>query len=93
MCNIIIYYTYTYTIYIIDTEQCFGPYIFILSCESGITMTMTCMDTNSNTTTINNNNQQQQQKKKYIWLPRRSLLCLTGNIKYTYILYFYSYIY
>ncbi len=72
----------------IDTFNCFGPDIYIVSMCSGITMTLThqsCMDAsiNSNTTaTDDSENKDGMYRKKHVWLPPRSLLVLSGESRY-----------
>ena len=60
----------------IDSDACFGPIIFILSCNSGITMTLSKRTPESEKCTL------PQETKKHLWLAPRSLLILQGDARY-----------
>lgn len=68
----------------IDTMTCFGPDVYIISCGSGVTMTFTLCQRESEPKVageydVQPHTQQKIQKiKKHLWLPPRSLLHLTG---------------
>lgn len=84
----------------IDTFNCFGPDIYILSMSGGITMSLThrssmevVEDGASQTAdgadspdaacdTAAPGNGVETRRKKHIWLPRRSLLILSGEARY-----------
>ena len=55
----------------IDTKNCFGPDIFILNLGSGITMRLQ----------YRGEEEKMLNTKKYIWLPQRSLLLLSGEAR------------
>jgi alkylated DNA repair protein alkB family protein 8 len=61
----------------IDTESCIGPIIPVINLASGITMLMEKRKSN-------NNDDTDHRVKKHIWLPRRSLLILSGESRYLY---------
>jgi alkylated DNA repair protein alkB family protein 8 len=77
----------------IDTFNCFGPDIFVISLQSGITMSLTHrsrMDVvgevggvgdkrfDSSTADL----RPEHARKKHVWLPPRSLLVLSGEARY-----------
>jgi len=65
----------------IDTFNCFGPEIYVLSLNSSITMSLTHR---SQMETVGEASKEESthQRKKHVWLPRRSLLILSGEARY-----------
>ena len=74
----------------IDTFNCFGPDIYIVSLCSGITMTLTHRSTIETAGTVGVEEAEDTEnagggryaEKKHVWLPRRSLLVLTAESRY-----------
>jgi alkylated DNA repair protein alkB homolog 8 len=63
----------------VDSKACFGPVIYILSCGSGITMTLQKRVEASETS--NSGCMLPKDTKKHVWLPRRSLLVLARDAR------------
>lgn len=59
-----------------DTTTCFGPQIFILSCNAGITMTFRRNKKTDNEASVDGSS------KLSLWLPRRSLLIMSGESRF-----------
>ena len=80
----------------VDTESCFGPYIFILNLAGGIVMTLrkpqdepatsssSSGSGSSDDCDSSSNPTKRPQIKKHLWLPRRSLLVLEREARYSY---------
>ena len=67
----------------IDTESCIGPIIPVINLGSGITMILEKRRSN-NDSDNNNDSSTTNRIKKHVWLPRRSLLILSGESRYLY---------
>lgn len=68
----------------IDTKNCFGPHIFVLNLGSGIVMRLQYRG--DGTAPADNDNDHEAStasNKKNLWLPRRSLLLLGGDARYS----------
>ena len=66
----------------VDTSTCFGPLIFIVSCGSGTTMTFKKISS-SGSTELSERKLNSQHLKQHVWLPRRSLLILCSDARYS----------
>ena len=85
-------------VWILDTLECFGPVIYILSLGCGLTMTMTDKGSGQETETETEietdratketeimkeeKEEESSVRKKHVWLPARSLLILRGAARY-----------
>ena len=67
----------------IDTESCIGPIIPVINLGSGITMLLEKRKHNNNDDN-DNTSSTTTRIKKHVWLPRRSLLILSGESRYLY---------
>ena len=72
----------------IDSHACFGPIIFILSCNAGITMTLQKREDGNEDKGNDECKYGSDSKcqlpvgtKRYLWLPKRSLLILYGDAR------------
>jgi len=66
----------------IDTESCIGPIIPVINLGSGITMVLEKRRNNNDSD--NSDSSTTNRTKKHLWLPRRSLLILSGDSRFLY---------